>query len=96
MSTYESIRGCRSHVFAALSDAMRHRHLRKDTWVDDERLAVVIAANEWAQAHGFDRRVTVADVERIEVGALGHVDYASKLALYVAEFLVDPADWQVS
>ena len=57
-------------------------------WIANEREAVAMAANQWATAHGYDVSVTVADVERIEVCAVGHVDYASKLALYVAEHVV--------
>ena len=77
---------CREHILRALKDAMDKRHVCVD-WVEYERQAVAIAANEWAKAHGIDRSVTVADVERIEQQAVGHVDYASKLALYVAEFV---------
>lgn len=78
---------CREHILQALKDAMaeRHKHLH---WVEFERQAVAMAANEWAKAQGIDRTVTVADVEVIEQKAVGHVDYASKLALYVAEFVV--------
>ncbi len=77
---------CKEHILQALKDAMGSRRRRED-WVEFERLAVAVAANEWAQAHGYERRVTVEDVERIEVSAVGHVDYARKLALYVAEFV---------
>lgn len=78
---------CREHVLQALKDAMgeRHKHLH---WEEFERQAVAMAANAWAQAQGLDRVLTVAEVERIEQGAVGHVDYASKLALYVAEAMV--------
>lgn len=53
-------------------------------WIERERTTVAVAANEWATSHG-GRTVTVEDVERVEVLAVGHVDYARKLALYVAE-----------
>jgi hypothetical protein len=46
--------------------------------------------NQWAGAHGY-RTVTIHDVERVEGRAVGHVDYASKLALYVAELVVIPS-----
>lgn len=78
---------CREHLLRALKEAMGKRHARED-WEAFERQTVAMAANAWAQAHGYERRVTVEDVERIEQGAVGHVDYASKLALYVAEFVV--------
>lgn len=86
---------CRQYVFGALTVAMNGRHLHPDTWVDDERLAVAVAANQWAEAHGYERRITTEDIERIEGNAVGHIDYASKLALYVAEFIIDPAAWMV-
>jgi hypothetical protein len=92
--THDAILDCRSHVLAALIEAMGERHTSPD-WIRNERLAVTIAANRWAQAHGYDRHVTVADVEHLEGNAVGHYDYARKLALYVAEFVVAPDDWQV-
>lgn len=58
-----------------------------DGWIERERYLVATAANEWATAHGWDGRCTVEDVERLEVRAVGHIDYATKLALYVAEFV---------
>lgn len=91
---YVAIGDCRQYVLGALTKQMEYRPHALD-WVVGERLAVAVAANEWAQAHGYERRITVADVERIEGNAVGHIDYASKLALYVAEFIIDPAAWMV-
>ena len=88
------VRGCRSYILSHLVQTMEERSRPGVDWITNERLAVVVAANEWAQANGYERRVTVADVERIEGNAIGHTDYASKLALYVAEFIIDPAPWQ--
>ena len=90
-----AVQECRSFILSALIASMEERS-RSENWIENERTAVAVAANAWAQAHGFDRRVTVDDVERIEGNAVGHIDYASKLALCVAEFIIDPADWQVA
>ena len=70
-------------IHQALVKQMTHRRTDK-RWVETERMAVALEANKWATAHGW-RTVTVDDVERVEVRAVGHVDYATKLALYVAE-----------
>jgi hypothetical protein len=84
---HEALMSCRGFVLDALCTEMANRSLCQDlSWIDLERQAVAMAANRWADAHGF-RHVTVADIEHIEVGAVGHVDYASKLALYVAEYV---------
>lgn len=78
-------------IKAALVDEMAKRSQAKDLeWVDNERLAVALAANRWASAHGISARVSVHDVERVEPRAVGHVDYASKLSLYVADLLRVP------
>ena len=61
-------------------------------WIDNERVALAVAANQWAQAHGLDRRVTVVSVLTIEGRAVGHIDYAEKIALYVAEILYPETD----
>lgn len=79
---------CRDHIHTALVNEMTHR--RDDpglTWIGRERQAVADAATRWARANNLDRTVTAADVERLEGAAIGHSDYASKLALYVAELV---------
>lgn len=78
---------CRDYVLTRLRSTMLNRANDPD-WIASERFAVAQAANDWASCHGIDRRITVYDVERIEGGAMGHVDYASKLCLYVAELVV--------
>lgn len=80
---------CQDYVLTALQDEMTRRG-NDLTWIDREREAVAAATNAWAEANGFSARVTVADVERIEVRAVGHSDYASKLALYMAETITRP------
>lgn len=44
------------------------------------------AANDWAAAHGLNK-VTVHQIEDIEHLAVGHIDYATKIALYIAEMV---------
>jgi hypothetical protein len=85
--THQDMLTCRAHVLAALiKEAKKRNQCDGMEWVDNERLAVAVAANQWAGAHGY-RTVTIHDVERVEGQAVGHCDYASKLALYVAELV---------
>ena len=53
-------------------------------WVERERQVVADEVNRWAISHGW-RTITVADVERVEPMAMGHIDYTRKLALYACE-----------
>ena len=73
----------------ALGDEMQRRHAATfvDEWVNNERQALVDAANDWAKLHDIERRITVDDVAVVEQRAIGHVDYHSKMALYVAELV---------
>lgn len=77
------------HILAALTAEMKHRR-EHDDWIERERLAVVIAANEWAQARAITRRISMREAEMLEMRAIGHSDYASKYALHVAEWLYTP------
>jgi hypothetical protein len=87
--------GCQVYVLDALEAEMTRRSERPGlTWIEPEREAVAVAANQWAEAHGYPVRVTVDDVERVEVRAVGHSDYARKLALYVAELIAAPPTMQ--
>ena len=52
-------------------------------WVHRMRLSVFHVAREYAQQHGM-LHPTLDEVGNAESMALGHVDYASKWALYVA------------
>jgi hypothetical protein len=82
---------CQAHILRALSaECCRRPDANGLEWIDNERMAVTVAANAWATAHGY-RTVTVDEVERVEGMAVGHYDYASKFALYVAELVVDGA-----
>lgn len=85
------VTSCRDHVYKALLAKMDKRDHDSLVWIDVERKAVADAATYWAGRYGYgDKTVTVEDVERIEALAVGHIDYASKLALYIAEFVVAP------
>lgn len=89
MSEHDDLMACRGFVLAALSAEMDKRSKSDGLdWIDNERTAVAVAANQWAASHGRNATVTTADVERVEVRAVGHVDYARKLALYVAELVM--------
>lgn len=80
--------GMTDYIYAALVRKMAERDHTTLTWIESERLAVAVAANEWAEAHGITRRITVEDVERVEHMAVGHVDYARKLSLYVGDLVL--------
>lgn len=82
---FVELSNCRRRLLVALSDEMKHRN-DDDRWVEREREAITTAANGWALNHGL-QPITVADVEHIEGMAVGHVDYARKLALYISELL---------
>lgn len=87
MSIHAEFAACRTTLLAALSAEMDKRSKATGMdWVHEERYAITKAANDWARAHLL-REVTVDDVERVEGLAVGHVDYARKLALYVAELV---------
>jgi hypothetical protein len=76
---------CRRYILDALLTAAEHRN-EHDDWVERERRTVALAASEWAVLYD-QTQVTVDDVERVEGLAVGHVDYAHKLALYVSELV---------
>ena len=79
---------CRNYLLEAFNGEADRRSEHPDDWVARERNALAVAANAWAEARGIAARVTVDDVEKLEGRAVGHVDYATKLALYVAESIV--------
>jgi hypothetical protein len=88
MTSYAELDSCREFLLRNLRTEMLRRPERKDTtWIETERAAVAIAANQWGNAHGLSRTVTIQDVERLETSAVGHVNYAEKLCLYVCEYL---------
>jgi len=50
--------------------------------------AVLTEVNDALLSHGR-APVGITTIQRLETTALGHVDYASKFALHLAEFVVD-------
>lgn len=73
-------------IEAALVAEAKLRHDHPDDWIERERSAVAAEANRWATSYGL-LTITSEDVERVEGRAVGHIDYARKLALYVAELI---------
>lgn len=72
-------------IYDALTTEQRHRHDRlTEEWIEAERKAVHRAAIKSARALGL-REPTIEDVMVAETLACGHVDYASKFALAVAD-----------
>lgn len=65
-------------------------------WVEAERRVVWQTARDYAQQHGM-RIPTMAEVERAEQNAMGHVDYGSKWAYGVVEAmcLIEPKPKQM-
>ena len=77
----------RDAIHAALVKEMKKRPKCDGLgWIENERDAVADRANRWALTHGRPT-ITVHDVERVERRAMGHIDYGTKLALYVAELI---------
>lgn len=79
-------RGLHAVVLAALTTEMDKRpHDATLDWIANERHAMVEAANRWTERFDMGAPITVEQVEAIEHRAVGYCDYASKMALYVAE-----------
>ena len=62
-------------------------HIATRRW--DEKMNGELAeqANSWALAHGYDL-ITVEQVDRFDSLASGHIDWAQKLALSIADYCV--------
>lgn len=75
-----------------LREVLAGVHAKRDTrtpaWVLAELQAMCDAVNVIRLERGRPL-VTVQEVERVETGALGHTDYASKFALYCAELALE-------
>lgn len=85
---HSNMLSCHRHLRKVLAKQCKKRSEYKDAgWIEDELLAVTSAANVWAEAHDLPRRVTMETVRRIDRSASGHIDWASKLCLRVAESL---------
>lgn len=86
MHHHNALISLRSAVGASLADEMTRRPKGgvSLSWVNRERAAVVAAANQWVAENGIGHWTTMSRVKELEGGAIGHIDYASKVALYVA------------
>lgn len=85
---HTALLACRDAIFSALTAEMNNRRDNPGLrWIHSERMAVLNAANDWAVKHN-GHTVSLDDVIRVESSASGHVDYASKFALHVAELAV--------
>lgn len=94
---HDEMLACKKYLQDKLSKTAKQRH-RHDNWVEREQQAVTDSANRWARKHGLKVAVTFEQVVDLEVCAVGHIDYASKFCLYVAEYLygVSPRQLRVA
>ena len=72
---------CRAYLKMALASACNHEP--RD--LDAELQALWRESFTWAATHDKARQVSFAEVEACDLRAMGHVDWSSKLPLYVAE-----------
>lgn len=86
-----ALEACIAELKAALSAEMALRHRFPETWIENERVALLTTANRVAMLAGRPP-LTLAEIERIEPLAIGHVDYFQKMCLYVAKLVygLDP------
>lgn len=87
MNRHDEFLACHRALLAALvAEQANRRSSQGLEWIARERTALATAATGWARQ--YDRApVTVDQIEAIEHQAMGHIDYSSKLALYVAELV---------
>lgn len=72
-------------IYDSLTAETTHRKSRGvDEWIKKEREAVWRAARDYAQQHGL-AVLTMEDVKKAELSAMGHTDYAAKWAYGVTE-----------
>jgi uncharacterized protein YkwD len=64
------------------------KHLEPE-WVIYERAQLFEAVNQERALRGLPS-LTLDDIRRVEYTAEGHIDYASKFALYCAELVLSP------
>jgi hypothetical protein len=85
--THDQLMQCRDSIKSTLVEVLDRRNGDYDysAWLKSLFSEVAQSANSWAEAHGFPTRITADEAQRIEYTALGHYDYASKFALYLAE-----------
>jgi hypothetical protein len=85
---WEQMDACRRYLFDQLGKQMERRKERScEEWIVYERYTLADHANAWAADYAPLRTVTVDEIESIECLAVGHSDYQSKIALYVAELV---------
>lgn len=81
----------RNYLHAELHELLcseaEKRNERKD-WQREEREAMLEAVNGYRSRFGKSP-VVMADVQRVEQMAVGHIDYGTKFALYCAELVQD-------
>lgn len=80
MRCYEWLRG-------EFKEASRKRGDDPDVWIPEEIASMTRSANLWALVEDIDRTITEEQVTTIDTYCSGHVDYASKLCLRIAELL---------
>jgi len=91
--THTELMALRDTMLHTLQEAAKHRDQRPDPigdelgWVVYEREQMATAINAARTNRGLGP-VTLKDVARVEQQACGHVDYASKYALYCAEMAI--------
>lgn len=88
MTAPHSVRRLHQELREILADVHAKRDTRDTSWVLREHQVMCDAVN----VIRLERRrpyVTVEDIARVETGALGHFDYASKFALYCAELALE-------
>lgn len=90
--SHSDLMACRDAILVAFRAEQMKRSSRNLDWIENERQAVAGAATTWAAKNDYDVVVTARDVEHIEVLAIGHYDYTTKLALYVAEHVIRGGD----
>ena len=71
---------------AIVKMAEKRKDVDSDVWIPRERENLWSVARDYAQQHSL-RIPTIAEVERAENQAIGHVDYAAKWAYGVCVLL---------
>lgn len=83
------IRAVKSRFLDILTAAQKFRRTDPD-WIVREQRAMLDAVNDERARRGLRPGLTLGDLQRIELVAVGHSDYSSKFALYCAEAATDP------
>ena len=81
----------RNTTHCALETALDRETKKRSSnpnWIEDERQLMLETVNERRGQLGKNP-LLLADVERVERGAVGHSDYVHKFALYCSELVED-------